>query len=159
MLAQFVKEREMFLRMVGTRPWFLAWGFAAVALFLSSCGDAGRRTVYPAYGRVLFEGQPVPNAQVILHPLTSDDKDHPVRPTGRVGADGSVTLTTYTAGDGAPEGEYAVTVDLRRRPPDAEGDVTQSVLPARYLKPETSPLRVQIKKGTNELAPFELTRR
>jgi hypothetical protein len=152
-------EKEMFVRMVDLRQRVLAWALAVPALFLSSCGDAGRRPVYPAHGRVLFEGQPMPNAQVILHPLSLDDNDHPVRPTGRVGADGSVTLTTFTAGDGAPEGEYAVTVDLRRRPPDAEGDVTQSVLPARYLKPDTSPLRVRIKKGTNELAPFELTRR
>jgi hypothetical protein len=95
---------------------------------------------------------------VILHPL-ADDKDFPVRPAGRAAEDGSFTLTTYDAADGAPEGEYAVTVDLRRRDPDAEGDASRSVLPARYLRPDTSPLRARIGKGKNELPPFELSGR
>jgi hypothetical protein len=93
---------------------------------------------------------------VVLHPL-ADDKDHPVRPTGRTGENGSFALTTYEAYDGAPEGEYIITVDLRRRDPDAEGDVSHSVLPARYLKPDTSPLRAQIRKRNNDLPPIELT--
>jgi hypothetical protein len=138
------------------RVWSLA--LVVSALFVSSCGESGRRPVYPVHGRVLFEGAPIANAQVVLHPL-AEDKTNPVRPTGRAAPDGSLTLTTYTAGDGAPEGEYAVTVELRRRPADSEGDVSQSVLPARYSKADTSPLRVRIDKGTNELAPFELTRR
>jgi len=50
-------------------------------------------------------------------------------------------------------------VDLRRRDPEVEGDASRSVLPARYLKSATSPLRVQIKKGKNELPPFELSAR
>ena len=139
------------------------WRVPAIALLLptvllSSCGPSGRQPVYPAQGRILYEGKPLPNAQLVLHPL-ADDKDHPVRPTGRAGEDGSFALTTYEAADGAPEGDYIVPVDLRWRDPDAEGDASRSVLPARYLKPDTSPLRAQIRKGKNDLPPFELTAR
>jgi hypothetical protein len=146
----------MLLRTIIARRGALATALAIMALFVTSCGKSGRRPIYAVQGRVLYEGKPLPNAQVVLHPLV-DDKDSPVRPTGRAAEDGSFTLTTYDAADGAPEGEYAVTVDLRRRDPDAEGDASRSILPARYLRPDTSPLRAQISKGKNELPPFELS--
>src|SRR5207302_444447 len=112
-------EKEMFLQTTLTRGRVWPLALLVPALFVSSCGESGRRPAYPVHGRVLFEGAPIANAQVVLHPL-AEDKAHPVRPTGRAAPDGSLTLTTYTAGDGAPEGEYAVTVELRRRPPDSE---------------------------------------
>jgi len=148
----------MIFRTLVTQRSALTAVIAVNALVFTSCGKSGRQPVYAVQGHVLYEGKPVPNAQVVLHPL-ADDKNQPVRPTGRAAEDGSFALTTYEAGDGAPEGEYAVTVDLRRRDPEVEGDASRSVLPARYLKSATSPLRVQIKKGKNELPPFELSAR
>jgi hypothetical protein len=128
-------------------------------LLFPACAPSGRKPVYPVHGQVLLEGKPVPGAQVILHPLQDDDRDHPVRPLGQVGADGSFQLTTYDATDGAPEGTYAATVSLLQKPRGAEGDVSQNLLPPRYANPQTSPLRVEIGKGQNELPPFQLTRR
>jgi hypothetical protein len=144
-----------------------AWGRRAgvvavlgLALLFPACGGrSGRQPVYPVHGQVHYAGKPVPGAQVILHPLTEDDKDHPVRPLGQVDADGSFRLTTYDAGDGAPAGSYAVTVSLLQKPRGVEGDLAQNLLPPRYANPQTSPLKVDIARGTNELPPFQLTQR
>jgi hypothetical protein len=129
------------------------------ALLVPGCVRSDRKPVYPVQGQVLFEGKPVPGAQVILHPLGDDDKDHPVRPLGQVGPDGSFRLTTYDAGDGAPAGSYAVTVALLKKPAGVEGDLSRNVLPPRYANPQTSPLRIDVARGGNELPPFQLTRR
>jgi hypothetical protein len=135
--------------------------FAVVALALvcPACARSDRKPVYPVHGQVLYEGRPVPGAQVILHPLTDDDKEHPLRPTGQVADDGTFQLTTYTAADGAPEGSYAVTVSLLKKPANVEGDFARNVLPARYEKPQSSPLKVEITRGSNELQPLQMSRR
>jgi hypothetical protein len=144
-----------------TRSLRARLGLVAVlgaALLLPACGKSGRKPVYPVHGQVLYEGKPVPGAQVILHPLGDDDRQHPVRPLGDVGPDGTFRLTTYEAGDGAPEGPYAVTVSLWWKPKDAEGDTAQNLLPPRYANPQTSPLKVEVTRGDNQLQPLRLTR-
>jgi hypothetical protein len=133
--------------------------FLAVALLCPACARSDRKPVYPVHGTVLYDGKPVPGAQVILHPLNEDDKEHPLRPTGQVAQDGTFQLTTYTAEDGAPAGSYAVTVSLLKKPANLEGDFARNVLPGRYEKPQTSPLKVEIATGTNELQPLQISRR
>jgi hypothetical protein len=131
----------------------------AGALLCPACARSDRKPVYPVHGTVLYDGKPVPGAQVILHPLNDDDRDHPIRPTGQVAPDGTFQLTTYTAEDGAPAGSYAVTVSLLKKPANLEGDFARNVLPRRYESPQTSPLKVEIAKGTNELQPLQISRR
>ena len=83
---------------------------ALPAACLFGCGDReGRRPVYPAQGRLTYQGRPTPFAQVTLHPLNPADKDAP-HPAATVNEDGTFILTTYTVHDGAPEGEYGVSV-------------------------------------------------
>ena len=69
----------------------------------------------------------------------------------RAEADGSFALSTYTANDGAPAGEYAVTVVWWNPPVDAEGKPGPNLLPQRYAKPETTPLKAVVKAGPNEV--------
>jgi|SRR6516162_1280462 hypothetical protein len=124
------------------------------ALACTSCGGADRKPVYPVKGQVNFEGRPLPSAFVVFHPLGGPDVDS-IRPVGQGDRAGSFNLTTYTRHDGAPAGEYAVTVEFR--PPPLDGDAPHDdILPARYAKPESSGLRVQVIEGDNELPPFEL---
>jgi hypothetical protein len=70
-----------------------------------------RRCCWPCWGcrAPRNENKPTPGALVILHPLNDPDPRAP-RPVARVGADGRFSPTTYSADDGAPAGEYAVTV-------------------------------------------------
>src|SRR5207249_8533874 len=108
---------------------------ALVALSVVGCGSDGRKPVYPAKGQVLVTGKPAQYAQVALHPLNPADKDAP-HPTANVGPDGTFVLTTYQAQDGAPAGEYAVTVQwwlTSAKKGARESDDTPAVnrLPAR----------------------------
>jgi hypothetical protein len=98
---------------------------------------------------------------VIFHPLNDPDPRAP-RPIARVGPDGSFTPTTYAGSDGAPAGEYAVTVAWvleadNQGVPREERQEPRNLAPERYAKPETSGLRVRVQPGPNELAPFCLT--
>jgi hypothetical protein len=133
---------------------FLAW--AALAVLTSSCGKGGRKEVYPVRGQVFDgNGKPAVNALVIFHPADGDDKDTN-KPRATVDEKGAFTLTTYENGDGAPEGEYVVTVEWRPRkksPFDREGD---DVFGGRYSNPKTSTLRARVQKEPTELKPFKL---
>ena len=134
-----------------------------MAVIAISCSKDGRRPVFPVRGQVLYEGKPTPGALVILHPVNDPDPRAP-RAVARVGTDGRFAPTTYNAEDGAPAGEYAVTVAWvketdNQNAPREEQKEPRNLVPDRYGKPETSGLRVQIKEEHNELAPFRLTRK
>jgi hypothetical protein len=135
---------------------------ALLALLGGSCARDGRRPVFPVSGQVLYEGKATQGALVIFHPLNDPDPRAP-RPVARVGQDGRFSPTTYAAGDGAPAGEYAVTVAWvqevdNQNAPREEQKEPRNLLPDRYSKPATSGLRVQVKAGRNDLPPFRLTR-
>jgi hypothetical protein len=110
----------------------------------------GRQATQPVHGKLLFEGTPAAGAVVTFQPVKG-------RQGGRfaadatVEADGTYVLSTYTAGDGAPEGEYIVTAVWRRPATDGTGAAGPNQLPERYAKVETSPLKAVIKPGPNEV--------
>jgi hypothetical protein len=137
-------------------------GFLAAlsaALLCAACNKSARPRPFPVHGQVLFQGKPTPNAVVVFHPLDNAAAKQE-RPVGRVNEDGSFRLTTYGENDGAPEGDYAVTVEWRRaaRAPNGEFEPGPNVLPVRYSKPATSTLRVRVTPAENELTPFQLKR-
>ena len=66
-------------------------------------------------------------------------------------------LSTYSAFDGVPAGEYKVTAELRKPFFTPDGKRGPNLLPARYSSTETTPLVVTIKPGKNELT-IELTK-
>jgi hypothetical protein len=147
------------MRVFFVRPWLCLSALLFVALLCASCARNDRPPVFPAQGKVFYEGKPAVNALVILHPANNDAKLELVRPLGHVEADGSFKLTTFDNGDGAPAGDYVVTVDWRERTAPIEGAPPgRSLLPQRYANPQLSQLRIQIKEGTNELEPLKLTR-
>jgi hypothetical protein len=112
--------------------------------------------VYPVHGEVFIgEDKPVPGAIVAFHAVNSDSKD-PVVPVGTVDSDGKFTLTTYTKDDGAPPGEYRITIvwptpkenpfDLPDRPDKLDG---------RYTDPEKSEFRFTVEsKEYNSVPPM-----
>ena len=106
-------------------------GVLCAALALQGCGGDGveRVPVVEAAGKVYVDDQPYGPATLTLRPVTKgkDDKRPPLG--GLVQADGSFTLTTYETGDGAPPGEY--TVSLAPRSDGSGGDPT--VDPAAML--------------------------
>jgi hypothetical protein len=128
----------------------------AAALLCPSCSKAPqRKPVYPAQGKVLYKGKPISPATVFFHPLDGS----PERPIGKTRQDGSYRLSTYSDKDGAPAGEYAVTVEWSPPIKTADGDLEAGVnqLPAKYGKKDTSGLRAKITEGSNDVPTFELS--
>jgi hypothetical protein len=144
-------------KLVGTkRPVRVILSVLLVTASLSGCAKSDHQAVYPVRGRVFYRGKPTANAMVTFHPV-SDNRPETVRPVGRVDNQGYFTLTSYAKDDGAPEGEYQVTVVwfLASRPVGDE-TVSKNYLPEKYGRVESSHLRVSVPKGGTELQPFEL---
>ena len=77
-------------------------------LVIAGCGGDGRIDVVPVSGKVTCEGQPVTSGALSFVPIVAEGE------TGKsavasIGADGTFTVTTYDAGDGAAIGKYDVT--------------------------------------------------
>jgi hypothetical protein len=145
-----------------------AWSaavLAAAALGLCSCGGPDRVEVSPVRGKVLFRGQPVPYAWVVFYPQGGSEEVQRMRPSGRAGPDGSFTLTSYDEGDGAPAGQYKVTVEWPSEDPNdpSNPDDPETRVPrgpdrfgGRYADPATTPLTATVKEGDNDLEPLRL---
>ena len=79
------------------------WLVLLVGLGPLSC-TKNDQPLFPVHGQLFFEGEPLPRAVVVFHPLSDPSA---VKPRAVVEADGSFKVFTYTAGDGAPAGENA----------------------------------------------------
>ena len=65
--------------------------------------------------------------------------------------DGIAKITTYTAFDGVPEGEYTLTVIKRSPRTLDDGKAGPNLLPAGLSKVDTSTLKAVIKAGDNNI--------
>jgi len=138
-------------------------GVLAIVMGCMGCsGDEGPAVpVFPTTGRVVFEGQPAAGAFLTFHPTNSSGPgDSDPRPTATAGADGAFSLTTATKDDGAPAGEYAVTVRWHR-PIKRDGELVAgpNVIPKRFGRVETTPLRVTVRETTNALEPLQIAKK
>jgi serine/threonine-protein phosphatase CPPED1 len=113
---------------------------------------ANRKKVYPVRGTVALDGRPVPDAMVVFYAVGAGKKLARAG-DGLTEADGSFTISTYTAFDGAPAGEYKVTVTPYQ--PPAGGPSKTPPLPAAYTVSNTTPLKAAVEKGENRFT-FEL---
>lgn len=106
---------------------------------------------YPASGMVTLNGQPLPRAAVTLHRYLETSKTYRAVSDGWTDETGRFQLSTYTRFDGAPEGEFIVTVRLAPKLLNLDGSAEKSPIPERYSTPAHSPLRVKITPLTNDL--------
>jgi hypothetical protein len=140
------------------RAWFI---FVGLSVGLLGCGgpDDGRVKVYPSQGKVLVKGRPAEGAKVTFYRAGADvDGKKVPPPTGTADANGVFHLETYKSADGAPPGDYKVTVVwLESPPPNAQGIFDlKDRLQGRYSSAEKTPLKAQIPDGGGEILPFEL---
>jgi hypothetical protein len=125
------------------------------------CSKGDQQAVHPVRGHIEYDGKPVPHAFVVLHPVRVAGKEFP-KPRAKVAEDGSFVVETYAAKDGAPVGEYLVTVEWflsSAKAGEGESDdlPARNYLPQRYAKAETSGLRVSVQAGKNEIPKIQLT--
>ena len=148
-------------RQLASLAIFRSWAFSAVAAgsiaACTGCGQAEpeRVAVHPAAGTITLKGQAIPGAFISLHPKTP--LENVPNPRANVDRDGKFTVSTFAGGDGAPEGEYVVTVQWYK-PVKNGPDVVAvpNVIPRKYTAPNSSNLVVRIAAGQNELPPIKL---
>ena len=135
----------------------------ALMLVTTGCGsaqDPDRLPVFPATGKISFKGAVPDGAYVALHSKTKAKAPNgqEVVPTGQVKPDGTFDLSSYAAADGAPPGEYKLTIEWHKTIKPAGGDpiLGPNLLPPQYSKAATSPVEVIIATGPNELKPIVL---
>lgn len=134
---------------------------SGLILLVIGCQQPGyeweERPVFPVEGQVLIRGRPQPGVQVTFHPL---DQSQAGRPRGVTDAEGRFRLRTYTVDDGAPAGEYAVTLywPVPRTPAqEADSELpTSDRLKRRYADPGNSGLRATVHEQPTALPPFEI---
>lgn len=128
----------------------------AFLLLLAGCDrDEKRQPTFAVSGKVTdATGKPVANVSVSFHP-TAGGADV-VKPRGKTDANGVFQLTTYDGNDGAPAGEYKVSVEQWITTNPDFGPVNQ--LPAKYANPDQSSLKATVHAGANELQPFQIKR-
>jgi hypothetical protein len=140
--------------MVQLRKWMAIASIAWVPVVFPGCGSGEQRIpTYKATGQLLAaDGTALPDARVVLHPADATSKAP--KPRGTTDADGRFALTTYDTGDGAPEGDFIVTVEQWLR--DNPDEPPKNKVPGPWSAQETSKIRVSITKSNNELAPIRL---
>ncbi|MFN0019991.1 MAG: hypothetical protein ACKVP0_17165 [Pirellulaceae bacterium] len=108
-------------------------------------------------GKVVYQNQPLPEAMVVFHPLTAPVENSP-QPIGHTDAAGRFVLTTLKSGDGAPVGEYSITVELREPRQIGEEIVRdgRNLLHPKYATPKETPLRYKVIPGQNNIPEIKL---
>ncbi|MCE9565952.1 MAG: hypothetical protein K8U57_28345 [Planctomycetes bacterium] len=136
-----------------------------LALVVAGCGaDEPRlKPTYPVRGSVFVNDKPATGAMVMFHPFPLGSGKTPgLTSRGTVGTDGTFRLTTYNTDDGAPAGEYAVTIYWPgKRAGKAAADEDSSDLPPdrlglRYNNPTTSTVKATIAASETQLDRFDL---
>ncbi|AMV27812.1 hypothetical protein VT84_25645 [Gemmata sp. SH-PL17] len=130
----------------------------AAVLVIPACSspttDSPR--VEPVSGSVFVNGNPAVGAVVTFHPAAPQGQNK-LRPRGVVQADGTFRLTTYTTGDGAATGDYAVTLYWPEKDdPDLEarGIEVKDRFQNRFKDPSRPFKRVTVREGENALERF-----
>jgi len=119
-------------------------------LSLAGCGSK-----QPVRGKLVFDsGEPVSQLEGFDVTFTSEKLGISAR--GTVQSDGTFQLGTDKDKDGAPPGEYIVTLTQPHREPDRpyRGD---RVVDVAYEDPRTSDLRAEVGSGKSEFV-FKLRR-
>jgi hypothetical protein len=140
---------------------WLAAALLGMGLGVAGCSAGSPLAVYPVSGKVSLDGEPASGALVVFHAKAPVKKgDTVIRPSAQVQPDGTFQLTSLSSGDGAPAGDYAVTVQWNRLVKQG-GDVVAgpNVVPREYTNPETTPLKVTVSTSPIELEPFQLARK
>jgi hypothetical protein len=108
-----------------------------------------RKQTFITNVKVTQKGVPLSEAEVVFH---QPGKPKAVKiGDGLTNQDGVAKITTYSAFDGVPEGEYTLTVIKRSPRTLDDGKAGPNLLPAGLSKVDTSTLKAVIKAGDNNI--------
>jgi hypothetical protein len=123
----------------------------------ASCGD-GRQTTYPVQGQLTIEGKPAPYAELRFYEVHGRTPAMS-RPYATTDQEGRFWVSSYGMHDGAPPGEYRVSVSWKGPLDGVSPDQRDSMpeqLPERFTDPATSGIVVRVIGGENRLETIEI---
>ncbi|WP_157368624.1 transthyretin-like family protein [Zavarzinella formosa] len=86
--------------------WMLLLG---VVLFPTGCSDTKKeKPVFKVHGKLTFEGKPMAKVEIAFVAVAQDQRE--VQPRATADENGMYVLSAYRDQDGAPAGEYLVTI-------------------------------------------------
>lgn len=123
---------------------------------LAGCDEDWHAATHPVSGKVTVNGAAASGAVVTLYPLGEKIDVRNSRPWAITAPNGSFQLQTYEAGDGAPTGDYDITVTW---PLDVKKMELAMVdqLDGQFSRPEKSLWTAHVHEGDNELPPIDIT--
>lgn len=142
---------------------------AIILLLATACGGCGQparetATVFPVAGRFTVNGKPASSALVSFIPQTPPSDGRRAIPSqARADDNGAFKLTTFHTADGAPEGDYKVTIYWPAPSPAAapHGDDDDAVLGpdqlrGRFAAADKSNLRAHVAAEPTNFATVDL---
>jgi hypothetical protein len=142
-----------------------------VAVVVSGCGDnrKAERPVFKVHGRLTFDGVPMSGAEIAFNAKDQENRD--IQPKAKADQSGDYTLSSYRQNDGAPAGEYIVTIywpaplskaaaakaDKAETPEEKDQIIAPDRLNGLYSSVTTSKLRATVEKKDNTI-DFALTK-
>jgi hypothetical protein len=131
---------------------------ATLCLIFAGCRSGGlpKPSTEPVTGTVIFKGKPLSGVKITFHP-NFDIGPVQFLPNGLTDKQGRFTLSTTAAGDGAPVGDYTVTLELPVVTTNKAGLETEvDFWKGKHADAKTSQWKVTIQKGENALEPYRL---
>lgn len=102
-------------------------------------------------GTVTLDGEPLPTGSITFMPVAGTNSC-----TGEI-VDGKFALSTFSKGDGAPPGDYKVSVEAWTTPPGM-GVEGVPAIPKKYMDANLSGLTATISEDAKQDVPIALTR-
>lgn len=146
-----------------TLPSRNGWGtIAGLSLLVVLCGCAKepvkvRPATFPVSGSLLIDGTPAVRAAITFHRTTPAADGKVYGPSAHTDDNGSFRITTFTAYDGAPPGEYKVTITAPWISKEGQDVEVPDLLRGKYADSKTTPLTVVVAERENELEQFDLS--
>jgi hypothetical protein len=143
----------------------IAIGLGVCIPLLTGCGNSrDLLPLNPVIGQVRSDSGPLEGASVVFYPVGGGELLQDLRPRGTTNVDGQFQLQTYLPGDGAPVGEFKVTIEWHGKPvPEDSADerhdadnLRPNLLLATLAAPESTPINARISNGENVLEPFQV---
>lgn len=147
----------------GIKPCYQAIVVATCVTMMSFPG-CGRRTqksieTYPVSGAIFVNGKPPVRAEIRLKPKVplQDPLKRSIEPYAIVEEDGSFHVSTYDDADGAPAGQYAVTVVWPLITVDGgEETIGPDRLGRKFADPNQPVTTIEVVEDENEIPAIQL---
>lgn len=144
---------------MSVRRWFSLVFAIAILSFVTGCFNSKLtppKTV-PVSGSITYKGKPAPGVRVKFHPQFNIGKLEFI-PYGETGPDGRYVLNTGLPGNGAPKGEYLVSLEMPYIDADPQDGLETELdrLKGAYSDPYKNEWTVILDEGENLLDPIQI---